>query len=49
MEFSSNESSAPIAIEKIKILGMVFELWGRFLSYLLKSTANPAHLSQKWA
>ena len=37
MELSSNESLAPMAIEKIKILGAVLEL-----------PANSAHLPQKW-
>ena len=31
-----------MAIEKIKILGV-------FWSYQLESSANPAHLPQKWA
>jgi hypothetical protein len=42
MFFTSNDESAPMAIEKIKILGAV-------LNYQLNSTANPAHLTQKRA
>ena len=34
-----------MAIEKIKILGAVLELH----MYQLDSSANPAHLPQKWA
>ena len=36
------KKSAPMSIEKIQILGTVLELQ-------LDSTANPAHLPQKWA
>ena len=39
------EYSAPIAIEKIKILGAVLELPTK----IQNSTANPAHLPEKWA
>ena len=43
MDFSKNEGSAPMAIEKIKNLGSVLEL---------NSTANSAYLAHfcgKWA
>jgi hypothetical protein len=42
MFFTSNEYSAPIAIEKSKS-------WWPFWSYQLNSTSNPAHLLLKWA
>ena len=42
MFFRSNELSATMEIEKIKILGA-------FWSYQLDSSANLAHLPQKWA
>ena len=43
--FTSNEKSAPMAVEKMQILGAVLE-------YPLNSTANLAHLAHfcgKWA
>ena len=45
MDFSQNEGLAPMAIEKIKILGAVW-------SYQLNRTANSARLARfcgKWA
>ena len=46
MNFISDKFSAPRTIEKMKILGA---LWEPFGSYQLNSTANPAHLPQNWA
>ena len=42
MFFRSNELSATMEIEKIKIMGAILELQ-------VDSSANPAHLPQKWA